>query len=207
MTFRRSGKLAWATSLVVMVALIMTLTGCNFQEQEKFGTITGWVIDEHEEPIEGVVISIEETGQTAITSPEGFFSFTEVREGTATLDVKHKEKEIPEAVKVNVTVEIVIVIKIKVEVKPGNPAPPEHCKATPWAGVVASADGRGRVVAGGGKNGGDCTEPITVTITGPGYVFSGPGPVSKVIDPAANGLWQVKVEVCGRTKTVSATSK
>lgn len=205
MTFRRSGKLTWVTSLVVMVALIMTLTGCIFP---KFGTITGWVIDEYEEPIEGVVISIEETGQTAITSPEGFFSFTEVREGTATINVKHKEKEIPEAVKVNVTVEIVIVITIKVEVKPGDPALPETCKATPWAGVVASADGRGRVVAGGGKNGGDCTEPITVTITGPGgYNFTGPGPVTKVIDPAENGLWQVKVEVCGKTKTVSATSK
>ena len=204
MTFRRTGKLARATSLVVMVALIMTLTGCTF---EKFGTITGWVTDEHEEPIEGVVISIEEIGQTAITSPEGFFSLTRVREGTATLNVKHKEKEIPEAVKVNVYANKDIVIMIKVEVDPGDPAPQAGaCKATPSAGIVGST-GSGRIVATGGKNNGDCTEVITVTITGPGYNFAGLGPVVKVIDPAANGLWQVIVKVCGKTSMVSITSK
>ena len=197
----------------------------NANQQTGTGTIQGTVTGLEGQPLPGVTVYLDGTNRTTVSGPDGGFKFEGVAAGKASLSVEQtltaeaadrRAEPLKDTFKIEGVVEVevkpngTIIIKIKVTIQfggqaaPGVPPPPPACNSTPWCGIVGwIMNGQSRVVAGGGKSPKNSPDPVTIKITDPnGNTFNPPQPPGRqTFDPAALGVWQVEVTVCGKKRT------
>ncbi len=74
--------------------LILSITGCeeNKLDVEKFGTISGTILDGNDySPLEGVLITTTPASTTALTDEKGEFRFDKVKKGEVALTARRKD--------------------------------------------------------------------------------------------------------------------
>lgn len=184
------------------------------------GKIFGKLFDFDGAPDESQVVRVGDSGQVAITEPDGSFVLEDVPAGRVPVTV---EQEITltnsvtgatERFIIGGTIEIdlqgnaAVDLQLKVEIESLGALP---CDCTPWCAIIGgTVNGVQTVSASGGKNG-FCLDSPEVTITGPGGVEvnfpAAPIPRRKreQFSPAANGVWKVTTTICGQSKTCQIT--
>lgn len=76
-------------TIVISAVLLMAVTTLDGEvTQERTATLTGTVVDaDMQEGVEGAEVTLAETDQSATTDEFGTFSFTDLEEGTYTVNV------------------------------------------------------------------------------------------------------------------------